>query len=462
MGIKKIFMRGGRLRPCVVPLAALVVLGAFAAAGVTQLIATFRYDRKDISQDPVDLGIAKMDVPEGITSIALFGIDARNDNFRGLSDSIMIITADAEHNSIKLVSVMRDSLVKVDGYGYQKINAAYNLGGAQLAVKTLNQTFDLDIRNYATVDFVSMAGIIDVVGGIEAELTKAEVKNANVQIKTMNQERKTPLDYIEKEGLQTLSGIQAVAFSRVRYVATVNGTQDDFGRTERQRLVMYQLFQKALAMDISKYPAMIKAIMPYMETSLSYNDIFKLAGILTSSGLSFRQERIPVDGAVINEGLNVKGLGSCVYYNLDYAAKLLNAFIYEDVSFEDYMAQNGVDRSGWYAGATGETSGKQPVSEAEEEEEIETGGVSGGSETQAPSAGTGEEDPPEESGNTSSGEKPGDESTGGQTGEEDPPDEGTTEDPPDTNDPEGGEGDSGEESGGGSGSILPPPVISIL
>ena len=360
MGIKKIFMRGGRLRPCVVPLAALVVLGAFAAAGVTQLIATFRYDRKDISQDPVDLGIAKMDVPEGITSIALFGIDARNDNFRGLSDSIMIITADAEHNSIKLVSVMRDSLVKVDGYGYQKINAAYNLGGAQLAVKTLNQTFDLDIRNYATVDFVSMAGIIDVVGGIEAELTKAEVKNANVQIKTMNQERKTPLDYIEKEGL------------------------------------------------------------------------------------------------------NVKGLGSCVYYNLDYAAKLLNAFIYEDVSFEDYMAQNGVDRSGWYAGATGETSGKQPVSEAEEEEEIETGGVSGGSETQAPSAGTGEEDPPEESGNTSSGEKPGDESTGGQTGEEDPPDEGTTEDPPDTNDPEGGESDSGEESGGGSGSILPPPVISIL
>ncbi len=372
--LQKIFLRGGRLRPCVLPLAASVALCVAAGFGAAQLVETLRYNRVEISKENTDLGITKMDLPEGITNIALFGIDARNNDFKGLSDSIMIITVDAEHNSIKLVSVMRDSLVKVEGHGYQKINAAYSLGGAQLAVKTLNQNFNLNIRNYATVDFVSMEGIINVVGGIDAELTKAEVKNANEQIRTMHEERGTPLDYIEEPGAQTLSGIQAVAFSRVRHVATINGTLDDYGRTERQRLVMYQLFQKALQMDITKYPKMIKELLPYMETSLGYNDIFKLAGILTSEGLSFQQERLPLDEAVIDEGLNVKRLGSCVYYNLDYASKLLYAFIYENRPFADYVAVNGVDKTGWYAGATVSSSKKTTVSEAEQEEDAETGG----------------------------------------------------------------------------------------
>lgn len=409
--IRKLLTANGRLRVWIIPMVLLLICGVLTVGGVRQLVSAFRYNRTQLSQDPNDLGI-NMNLPDGITSIALFGIDARNNNFKGLSDSIMIITADAEHNSIKLISVMRDSLVKVDGYGYQKINAAYSLGGPQLAIKTLNQTFGLNIRNYATVDFVSMAGLIDVVGGIEAELTASEVKNANVQIKYMNIERGTKLDYIEEAGKQTLNGIQAVAFSRVRYVATVNGTRDDFGRTERQRLVMEQLFRKALEMDIKKYPAMIRTMMPYMETSLSYGDIFDLAGILTSEGLSFKQARIPADKAVINDGLSVRGLGSCLYYNLDYAAKLINAFIYDDISFEDYMEANGVDRTGWYAGAvssspSGGGSGttkpepeKDPVVTSPVEEEPNKPDI----ETPDSTPNEGEEQPPEEE--TSNEEEP--------------------------------------------------------
>lgn len=374
-GIKKIFTREGRLRPCVLPLAALACVLVLIGMGAYQLEGIFRtytYNRTELSDDPEDLGIVDMYVPGGITNIALFGIDAREDGFKGLSDSIMIITIDAEHNDIKLTSIMRDSLVEVEGYGYQKINAAYSLGGPKLAIKTLNQVFKLNIQDYATVDFVSMAEIIDMVGGIEAELTMAEVRNANMQIWEMAAVRGMEYRELTEPGLQTLNGIQAVAYARIRKTATINGTVDDAGRTERQRLVMRQLFQKALNLEISEYPTMIKALLPCMETSLSYNDIFKLAGILTNSGLTMKEARIPANETIIVYGMNVKYLGSCVYYNLDYAARMLNAFIFEDITFEEYMEQNGVDRTSWFTGELLDET-KEEETEAEEEEAVEEG-----------------------------------------------------------------------------------------
>ena len=364
--IKAFFLRDGRLRPCIVPVAFLVLLSVLTGVGALRLADAMQYNQTKISQDDEDLGIVEMDVPEGITSIALFGIDARNDSFRGLSDSIMIVTVDAVHNDIKLVSILRDSLVRIDGYGYQKINAAYSFGGPELAIKTLNQTFNLNIRNYATVDFVSMADIIDMVGGIEAELTNAEVRNANTHIASMHEERGTELDYIEESGLQTLNGIQAVAYARIRMAATVNGTLNDTGRTERQRLVMYQLLEKALNMEVSEYPALIRSLMSCVETSLTYGDIFDLAGILTSEGLTFKQAHVPSYDILITDNLNVQGVGSCQYYNLEYAAGMLNAFIYEDVDFEEYMALNGVDRTPWFTGAVADNDPEEPDTDPEE------------------------------------------------------------------------------------------------
>lgn len=353
--LNNFFMQNGKLRVYVVPAVLLMILAGFGCKGMIDLAGNFRYRQNDLLQSMEDLGINAdfhMDTPEGITNIALFGIDARNENFHGLSDSIMIISIDAEHNDIKIVSVLRDSLVPIEGYGHQKINAAYNFGGPQLAVKTLNQVFNLNIRHYATVDFVSMADIIEVVGGIEAELTEAEVRNANVHIESMHRERGTALDYIQEPGKQTLNGVQAVAYARIRKVSNFNGTANDPGRTERQRLVMRQLFDKALAMDISKYPKMIRALLPYMETSLTYKDIFSLAGLLASDGVELKEDRIPADRAMIQYGMSVPGLGSCHYYNLDYAAKMMNAFLFEDISFQDYMDTNGVDYTRWFYGAT--------------------------------------------------------------------------------------------------------------
>lgn len=361
----------GKLRVFIIPMILIAMLLAMAGCGVMEIINSFRYNKVQLNYE--DLGInaeLAMDAPDGITNIALFGIDARNDNFRGLSDSIMIISIDAVHNDIKIISVMRDSLVEVEGYGYQKINAAYNLGGAPLAIKTLNQTFKLNITDYATVDFVGMAEIIEAVGGIEAELTEGEVRDANIHIESMHRERGTAEDYIEEAGKQKLNGVQAVAFSRIRKTATINGTNNDPGRTERQRLVMRQMFDKALSMRATQYPRLIKALLPYMETSLDYSDIFELAGILANDGLQFKEDRMPSFDIMIEYGMNVPRLGSCCYYNLDYAAKQMNAFIFEDITFEQYIEENGVDLSDWYFGP-GNSSASNDDEEQEEPKEEE-------------------------------------------------------------------------------------------
>ncbi|MBQ6824278.1 MAG: LCP family protein [Clostridia bacterium] len=406
------------LVPSLVTVCALVVCG-FGIGRVAETLKSFQYNQTEISKNDEDLGISvKMDVPEGITNIALFGVDSRDEAFTGLSDSIMIVTVDAVHNDIKVTSIQRDTLVKIGG-NYQKINAAYNIGGAQLAIKTLNQSFGMNIRHYATVDFVSMADIIDTVGGVEVEVTEGEVKQANAQIWDMYVTRGTVYDTIDAPGKQVLNGVQAVAFARIRKTPTVNGTYDDAGRTERQRLVMRLLFEKALKMSVNKYPAMIKAMLPCMETNLTYAEIFELAGILTSGGVTMKEARLPADRALISYNLRVKGLGSCKYYNLDYAGKMLNAFVFEDVEFEDYMDEHGVDRTEWFFGELEDAADPEEGEEELPEEGEETPGE--GEET----PGEGEETPGEGEETPGEGEEtPGEgEATPGE-GEETPPTDG--------------------------------------
>lgn len=297
-----------------------------------------------------DLGISNQNqtLTKKVINIALFGVDSRSANgIKGNTDSIMIISIDQIHGKIKLISVMRDTLVYLpDNRGYAKLNAAFAYGGAELALKTLNQSFNLNIRDYAVVNFGGMVDIIDAVGGVEVEVTEGERQNANGSIREMAYQLGKPATLIQKTGTQTLNGMQAVAWARVRYAATADGVSDDYGRTDRQRIVMEQLFNKALSAGVSQYPAMIKALLPCVQTSLSYTDILDMAGILVG-GTKFEQTRVPLTEYVINGGFADHGVGSTVYYNLEYAGKIIHAFIYDDMAPELYIEQNGIDKTRW-------------------------------------------------------------------------------------------------------------------
>ena len=317
------------------------VLSIVSSCGI--YVANFLkdYNYVEITNNDEELGITEevpIDNGQDITNIALFGVDSRNTNNIGNSDAIMIISIDKLHSKVKVISIMRDTLVKVPDHGITKITEAYGMGGAVLAIKTLNQNFSLNIRDYATVNFEGMAKIVDAVGGVEINVSEDEVINANGSINEQAYVLGIEPTFIEHAGLQTLNGMQAVGYARIRKVENPNGTYGDFGRTDRQRAVMEQLFQKALTMDVSQYPKFAKELLPYVETSLDLNQILDLAGIFTRGNVEFVQTRLPLEEYVINADYYYNSK-STVLFNLGYASDLLKAFIYDDILPESYMEQ---------------------------------------------------------------------------------------------------------------------------
>lgn len=264
-----------------------------------------------------------------ITNIALFGIDLREGESAARSDTIMIVSVDKRHNKIKLSSIMRDTLVSIEGHGDRKINAAYFYGGPQLAVKTLNQQFDLNISEYATANFNQMAQMIDAVGGVEIDVTEAERLQANISIKEQSRIAGLPEDYIKHSGLQNLNGTQAVAYARIRHAKTSEGQADDFGRTDRQREVMGKLFEKVKNMSVLQYPELARKFLPLVETSLDMGDLFGLAGIMLRD-VSFEEERFPTNGTLIGNGSITVNGEQCLNVDLEQMKNELRAYIYTD------------------------------------------------------------------------------------------------------------------------------------
>ncbi len=259
-----------------------------------------------------------------ITNIALFGVDQREEE-ACRSDVIMVATVDKRHNKIKLTSIMRDSYVPIDGYGQDKINSAYFYGGPELAVKTLNQVFDLKITDYVTVNFSEMAEIVDAVGGVQIDISEAERKDANHNMIEQSAQSGKPVDTIEQAGLQTLSGMQAVAYARIRHVGNA-----DYDRTARQREVMEQIFEKGKNMNPMEYPGLIKQMLPLVETSLDLTEIMDMASIMLRS-VTFEDLRIPCNQDLIDGGsLKIDGV-DYLYYDLDASSEKLHDFIYQDI-----------------------------------------------------------------------------------------------------------------------------------
>lgn len=344
-----------------------VMIGVIAGV-LADMLKDYQHEELD------DPDIEKIEqIEENITNIALFGIDTRNINsFSGNSDSLMILSINETTGDIKIISVMRDSLVKIPGLQENKINAAYAYGGPALAIKTLNENFGLDIKEYATVNFFGMEDIINAVGGLEIDVLNREINGEgglNQCIQEQAMHRGVKPQYVQKAGLQTLNGMQAVAWARIRKIATADGVNDDYGRTDRQRYIMEQLLNKALKTDYSQYPKLVKALLPYMQTSLSFSEIIDFAGILTKN-ITFEQTRIPQHSYVI-AGPRINRVGSYVYYNLAFAKNIIHSVIYDGISQDDYLSQNKPVLKGWYTGPI--SPAPTPSTESTVNDDVTTG-----------------------------------------------------------------------------------------
>lgn len=263
-----------------------------------------------------------------VTNIALFGVDTgREKNEAAHSDAIMVVSIDRVYKKIKLTSFMRDTYVDIEGHDKNKLNAAFAFGGPELAVKTLNQNFGLDITDYAVLDFVGLSNIIDTLGGVEVEVKEKEIKEINKYMKEVAKIKKEKATPVEKAGLQLLNGNQATAYARIRKVG-----EGDFDRAERQKNVLSALFAKIKDQDMSKYPDIAATLLPYVDTSMSAGEIVKTGiGVLKQGMGNIDWYRFPLYGYC--KGEMIKGVW---YLTTDLAVtrEQIHQFIYEDVKVE--------------------------------------------------------------------------------------------------------------------------------
>lgn len=279
---------------------------------------------KDISSDM-----------EGYRNIALFGVDARNNNLgKGVrSDTIIIASINETTKEVKLVSIYRDTYLNLGTDRYAKANEAYAKGGPKQAINMINMNTDLNITDYVTVGWAAVADTVDALGGIAIDVDEEELKHLNnYQIETA-QSLGRDFTKLTETGMVTLDGIQAVSYCRIRYTAG-----DDFKRAERQREVIQALADKAKKASPEKLDKIANKVFPQTATSLKLSEILDLLKdvasyeIVDNSGFPTAEYRTT---AVLGGSL-----GDCVIpTDLEVNVQVLHEFLFGD---SDYVPSDAV------------------------------------------------------------------------------------------------------------------------
>ena len=230
--------------------------------------------------------------PTGVWTVAVFGVDSRDGNTKkALADVQMVCTLDRETGEIRLASIFRDTYLKIDSKGtYHKINEAYFKGGQKQALNALEENLDLKIDDYAAFNWKAVAEAINVLGGIDLEITPAEFKYINGFITETVNSTGIGSTQLKQAGPNHLDGVQAVAYSRLRLMDT------DFQRTERQRKVIALALEKARQADAGTLTSLAKAILPQISTSIGIDDVLPLVKdidkyhIADTAGFPFSRE----------------------------------------------------------------------------------------------------------------------------------------------------------------------------
>lgn len=232
-----------------------------------------------VELDEKNLEVSENENLSEYRNIALFGIDSRSDDY-GLgnrSDCIIIASLNNKTKEVKLISVYRDTYVQIPGYGLDKITHAYSYGGAELAIKTLNTNLDLNITEFVTVNFDSVADAVDNLGGIQINITSEEIQYINDYIEATSQITGKSSSYITTAGKHTLDGVQAVAYCRIRYTAG-----GDYKRTERMRDVIEAMVQKLKTKSLTELNNFVDIMLPKVYTNITMGDIISLVPSATS------------------------------------------------------------------------------------------------------------------------------------------------------------------------------------
>jgi LCP family protein required for cell wall assembly len=267
----------------------------------------------------------EVEVVTGYRNIAIFGVDSRDNALDKdtHSDTIIIASIDNQTKDVKLASVYRDTYVNIPGEGYNKINAAYFKGGYSLALSTLNTNFDLDIKEYVTVNFQAVVNVVDMLGGIELDIQENELKYLNGYVRELNRINGTNVSGLKSAGTQVVNGTQATAYARIRY--TKGG---DFKRTERQRIVITKIFNKIKSSDLSTINGVIDELFPQIQTNLKSTELLMLAKDVMSYDI-VDQTGFPFE----KDAHTYKKVSYVFPINLQDNVSKLHEFLYNEVGY---------------------------------------------------------------------------------------------------------------------------------
>ena len=256
----------------------IVVMVGVLIGYVVNKLSKIDYEEKGLDNVEINEGVEN----EGYLNVALFGIDARSNEYdqNSGSDTIMIVSLNKKTKEVKMVSVYRDSYLCYEDNKYTKLTDIYRKSGPEKTVSVLNKNLDLDISEYVAINFEVVADVINYVGGIEIDVGKADMQWINGYIQENIKVTGIKSSNIPKAGKQKLDGIQALAYARIRYVGT------DINRAERQREVLMKTFDKVKKMNAVQLNGLIDKVLPKVKTTISTPEILGLATGMTQYNIT--------------------------------------------------------------------------------------------------------------------------------------------------------------------------------
>lgn len=271
---------------------------------------------------------------KGITNVLLIGVDGiKFDEKDKRSDSMIIATLDSNNKKIKLTSLYRDAIVYIPGYGEEKMNAAFSLGGPELVMETIKYNYDVNIEKYVMINFAGFEAIIDQIGGIEIDVKEYQLHELNKYIGQATGGNDCP---VEEAGLQILNGKQALSYARIR-----KGVGDDYERTERQREVLFEVAEKLQKTSVTKYFGIASKMLDYLRTNMEIIELLDMAYTVSKfPSLDTEQLSIPAPELCVDEMINGNiGLRMDRYEN----ALILNDFIFND-TLPDFILNRSTEK----------------------------------------------------------------------------------------------------------------------
>jgi polyisoprenyl-teichoic acid--peptidoglycan teichoic acid transferase len=329
--LKKLFKEKKKLTIGIFSMFALILI-IFSA----YLFARHTYNKDILIEKPIEVEDKtptpesstepeKVEVDYGVESdivdVLLVGVDSRGEFSDSRTDSIIIASIDPTSKKVKLTSFMRDMYVEIPGKGYNKINAAFELGGVELLKKTIKYNFGFNVDNYVAIDFQGFQGLIDTLDGVELDVKDYEVKEVNKYIQEVNGSNSTLL---QSSGMQKLNGQQALSYCRIRKVGN-----NDYERTERQRMVLSLLLSKVKDTSVLSYPKLYSTISSYVKTNIPFEAMLKIVYTVYKFGaISTDSFRLPIDGHFKDTNISSQ---SVLIPELKYNATQFYKFIYNTV-----------------------------------------------------------------------------------------------------------------------------------